>query len=99
MTSKAVFWVVSLLTVLSVGTVAAQDRAEGRKTYLTYCSACHGESGKGDGLAAGSMAVKPTNHADGNIMNKLSDKYLSDVISKGGLRCKNRLWCRGGEAS
>lgn len=28
--------------------------------YLKYCSACHGESGKGDGVVSGFMQPKPT---------------------------------------
>lgn len=62
----------------------AQDKAEGKKIYLTYCSGCHGEGGKGDGPAARSLPVKPTNHTDGTIMNQFLDDYLFDIISKGG---------------
>lgn len=63
---------------------AAQDKAEGKKLYITYCSGCHGESGKGDGPAAVSLPVKPTNHTDGAAMNQLPDKFLLEIISKGG---------------
>lgn len=31
-----------------------------RTTYLRYCSACHGESGKGDGVVSQLMRPKPT---------------------------------------
>jgi len=31
-----------------------------KATYLRYCSACHGESGKGDGVVAHLMRPKPT---------------------------------------
>ena len=62
----------------------AQDKAEGRRSYLTYCSGCHAESGKGDGPAARSLPVKPANHTDGTVMNQLSDKHLFDIIAKGG---------------
>lgn len=62
----------------------ARDKAEGKKIYLTYCSGCHGEGGKGDGPAARSLPVKPTNHTDGTIMNQFLDDYLFDIISKGG---------------
>ena len=64
--------------------VAAQDKAEGKKFYVTYCSGCHGETGKGDGPAAASLPVKPANHNDGAAMNQLPDKLLFEVISKGG---------------
>jgi len=72
-----------LLLVLALP-AAAQDKAEGKKHYVTYCSGCHGESGKGDGPAAASLPVKPANHADGATMSQLSDKFLFEIISKGG---------------
>lgn len=62
----------------------AEEKTEGKRMYLTYCSGCHGESGKGDGPAARSLPIKPTNHTDGTIMNQLSDKFLFDIITKGG---------------
>jgi mono/diheme cytochrome c family protein len=74
-----------LLIVLIVAQpAAAQDKAEGKKLYITYCSGCHGGSGKGDGPAAASLPVKPTNHNDGAVMNQLPDKFLFEIISKGG---------------
>ena len=62
----------------------AQNQAAGRALYDTYCSACHGEKGKGDGAAARALPVKPTDHTNGAIMNQLSDKFLVEVISRGG---------------
>lgn len=62
----------------------AQNSSEGKKLYLTYCSSCHGETGKGDGPAAQSLPVKPANHTAGAVMNQLTDKYLMEIISKGG---------------
>lgn len=73
-----------LLLILSHAVAAAQDKVEGKKYYVTYCSGCHGESGKGDGPAAASLPVKPTNHNDGAVMNQLPDKFLFEIISKGG---------------
>ena len=62
----------------------AQNPSEGKKLYLTYCSSCHGETGKGDGPAAQSLPVKPANHTAGAVMNQLTDKFLMEIISKGG---------------
>jgi mono/diheme cytochrome c family protein len=62
----------------------AQNPAEGKKLYATYCASCHGETGKGDGMAAGSLPVKPADHTSGAVMNQLNDKFLLDIISKGG---------------
>ena len=74
------------LVVVLAGALAAwgQDQTEGRKLYLTYCSSCHGDKGKGDGPAASSLPVKPADHTNGAVMNQLPDKFLIDIISKGG---------------
>ncbi len=79
-------WVifVPLMMVLSSEILFAQDQAKGKQLYATYCSNCHGASGKGDGLAAKSLPNKPANHTDGKVMSQLSDQYLHDIISKGG---------------
>lgn len=62
----------------------AQNAAEGRKLYQSSCASCHGENGKGDGVAAQSLPAKPADHTDGAVMNPLTDKWLADIISKGG---------------
>ncbi len=79
-------WVVfvPLMILPSWEIFSAQDNAEAKRLYATYCSNCHGVSGKGDGLAAKSLPVKPANHTDGNFMSQLSDQYLHDIISMGG---------------
>ncbi len=74
----------ALMVFSAAGPASAQDKEEGKKFYVTYCSSCHGDSGKGDGPASASLPVKPANHTDGNVMNKMSDKTLMDIISKGG---------------
>ncbi|HWO41089.1 MAG TPA: cytochrome c [Candidatus Eisenbacteria bacterium] len=63
---------------------SAQNSSAGEKLYATYCSGCHGDKGKADGPAANSLPVKPADHTNGAVMNRLSDKYLRDIISKGG---------------
>jgi mono/diheme cytochrome c family protein len=74
-----------LLGTITAGATAwAQNQAEGRKLYSTYCASCHGDKGKGDGVAASSLPVKPKDHTDGATMNQLTDQFLADVISKGG---------------
>jgi mono/diheme cytochrome c family protein len=37
--------------------------AAGKKIYGTYCAVCHGDKGKGDGIAAAGLNPKPANHA------------------------------------
>jgi mono/diheme cytochrome c family protein len=85
MKSKA-FWIFGLFTLLlgEMQPMWAQDKSEGKKLYIAYCSSCHGDKGKGDGPAARSLPVKPADHTDGAVMNPLTDKFLLEIISKGG---------------
>ena len=63
----------------------AQNQAEGRKLYASYCATCHGDKGKGDGMAAKSLPAKPTDHTNGAVMNQMTDKFLAGYhFSKGG---------------
>ena len=62
----------------------AQSAAEGQKLYMTYCSSCHGDKGRGDGAAGKALPIKPADHTDGNLMNSFSDDFLMTIISKGG---------------
>jgi high-affinity iron transporter len=57
---------------------------EGRTLYKTNCAACHGESGKGDGPAAGVLKPAPRDHTDAAYMSTLTDKDIADIIKMGG---------------
>ena len=83
---KSIFWLFSicLLVFRDGGSAWAQSQAEGKDLYATHCSACHGDNGKGNGVASKSLPVKLIDHTNGTIMNQLSDKFLFDIISKGG---------------
>ncbi len=72
------------LLLSQLGTAQAADVAKGEATFTSYCAGCHGQSGKGDGPAAAALNPKPKNLADPKVIGKLSDKYLTDIISKGG---------------
>jgi mono/diheme cytochrome c family protein len=60
-----------------------QESSDGKRMYQAYCSGCHGLSGKGDGPAANTLPVKPADHTRIE-MNKYTDQYLIEIISKGG---------------
>jgi mono/diheme cytochrome c family protein len=72
------------LSMTGPGTVTAQNHEQGKRIYLSYCSTCHGEKGKGDGMATQSLPVRPADHTNGVVMNQLSDQFLVDIITKGG---------------
>jgi mono/diheme cytochrome c family protein len=84
---QALFLVGAAVTVIVFGVrsvYAQRGSVAGRKLYRTHCSPCHGELGKGNGQGARLLPVKPADHTDGTVMNKHTDKYLFDVIAKGG---------------
>ena len=82
---RPMVWVfLSLLILISGTAVYSQDQAEGKKLYTSYCAGCHGDQGKGDGPAATALPAKPANHTDGAVMNQLPDKFLIEIITKGG---------------
>ena len=58
--------------------------SKGEILYGRYCSFCHGESGRGDGLNAYSMPVKPRNFYNQDMMGQKSDLELEKVILLGG---------------
>lgn len=53
--------ILPVLFVLLVSSIGGQDDPlkRGRRVYLNSCSSCHGISGKGDGVAAYNLFVKP----------------------------------------
>ncbi len=75
------------LGVLAIGlglwnwSYAAADAAAGQKIYGTYCVACHGASGKGDGPAGQVLTPKPR---DLTLAKAKGDDYLKKVITQGG---------------
>jgi len=76
------------LALFLVGAIAGisygQNQAEGKKLYTNYCSACHGDTGRGDGPSGRALPARPADHTNGAVMNQLNDKFLVDVITKGG---------------
>ena len=52
-------------------------------TYQQYCATCHGPQGKGDGISATGLPIKPQNLTEGALLNPLPDSFLHKVISQG----------------
>lgn len=70
------------------GTAAKHDLENGKAKYKLFCVACHGASGKGDGVAAAALDPKPADHSSKKVMGALKDEYLFKVIKEGGAAVK-----------
>jgi mono/diheme cytochrome c family protein len=60
------------------------NEASPRQSYLTYCAACHGQEGRGDGFNARFLPKRPTVHADASYLATRPDDTLYDGIHSGG---------------
>ena len=74
----------ALFVVMQPHFSAAEDQSQGKRLYQTYCTGCHGASGKGDGPAGKTLPVKPADHTNAKKMSQYSDDHLFTVISRGG---------------
>lgn len=68
----------------AAGGGAAVAEVPGKKTYETYCAACHGIDGKADGPSALAMNPKPRNLTDKEWQGKVVDAHIYKVIKEGG---------------
>lgn len=59
--------------------------AAGKEIFNQVCIPCHGAEGKGDGPASASLDPKPRNLTDPAYMKQLDDRYLFELISRGGI--------------
>ena len=62
----------------------ARDLQGGKALFDRQCATCHGPGGRGDGPSAAAFATKPSDLADGRLMNPLPDEFLVNVIRHGG---------------
>jgi mono/diheme cytochrome c family protein len=59
--------------------------AETKATYQWYCAQCHGIEGKGDGVNAHLLTVRPRNHTEAEYLESRSDDELFRAIKLGGV--------------
>ncbi|MDA0667726.1 MAG: hypothetical protein O3A95_07000 [Planctomycetota bacterium] len=52
--------------------------------FDSYCVTCHGKTGKGDGIAAAGLPVKPASFTDAAWQASVTDEHLALVIAEGG---------------
>jgi mono/diheme cytochrome c family protein len=63
------------------------DIFAGEGNFQSYCMGCHGVEGKGkgDGVLAESLDIKPRNLSDATFTSSKSDAHLFKVIKEGGV--------------
>ena len=72
-----------LLAVFAVSPAFAA--VDGKAIYMHWCSQCHGEDGRGDGVnSTPDMTINPRDHTDATFMSTRTDEQLEEVIRYGG---------------
>ncbi len=56
----------------------------GKGNFESYCVPCHGPLGKGDGILADTLDVKPRNLSNAKLLSMRTDDFLFKVIKNGG---------------
>jgi mono/diheme cytochrome c family protein len=59
--------------------------AAGKQIFMQICVTCHGQEGHGDGPASVTLDPKPRNLSDAAYMAGLNDRYLFELVSRGGV--------------
>src|SRR5437868_10750205 len=60
----------------------AEATSEGKKIYTQYCVTCHGDKGKGNGIAAPGLSRPPADHTS-DFVQKQTDGALFWIIREG----------------
>lgn len=75
--------------VLATSAVAAAPKktpdlvAKGKVSYATNCAACHGDSGKGDGVAGAALDPRPRNLVAGKFEKGSAPAQVFETVSRG----------------
>jgi len=81
----AVIIVAAVIVVVSQPVaLLAIDLNAAHDNFISQCAKCHGETGRGDGPAGTSLAIKPRNFSDCARMARESDERIFSTIKGGG---------------
>ena len=61
-----------------------QSPSDPRTIFANQCAMCHGTSGKGDGVSAGALSVKPRDYTDPKWQASVTDEDIKKIIVLGG---------------
>ncbi len=77
-------WVAPMIANVMVNPLKGDADAtmEGKKLYNQMCSICHGDKGKGDGIAGMNLDPRPADHTSAKVQNQ-SDGAIFWKMSTG----------------
>jgi mono/diheme cytochrome c family protein len=64
--------------------VTKEERAQADDIFSSRCAACHGDQGRGDGPAAGSLKPRPVDFHNAKWQKSISDDTIAKAIVNGG---------------
>ena len=76
---------VSAEKLAAVNQPSGDPLTAGKQIFSQVCTPCHGPEGKGDGPAAVALDPKPRNLTDPGYMTSLDERYLFELVSRGGV--------------
>jgi cytochrome c553 len=64
--------------------VRQPQASDARTIYQNQCAMCHGKEGRGDGISASALAVKPRDYSDAKWQASITDDDIKKIIVLGG---------------
>ena len=72
------------LFLLSSAAWANPSAEAGKTTFSTFCATCHGDTGKGDGIAGQALEPNPADFTDPAFWKARDDVQIKNAITNGG---------------
>jgi cytochrome c len=85
----------ALVCVAPLAKAQEPGPGEGARTFQRYCALCHGEHGKGDGVASRLYTPRPANLT----LSTRSREYMERIVREGGAALARRTCPPGSRSS
>ncbi|MBA2543365.1 MAG: cytochrome c, partial [Deltaproteobacteria bacterium] len=68
----------------TAGPTRQVQASDARAIFQNQCAMCHGTQGRGDGISASALAVKPRDYTDPKWQASITDDEIKKIIVLGG---------------